>query len=144
MYGRRLSFVLFLALALLGLLALAACSSGEPQIDLETTRLELGDVPNGQVVEREVTVRNTGTGELVVEEISTSCGCTSATLEPMQLAPGESGVLHIEFDSGAHGEELTGPLVRQVFLNSNDPAQPEATVELSVNVTARQRGESGA
>ena len=137
MYGRRLSFVLFLAL--LGLLALAACSGGEPQIDLETTRLELGDVPNGQVVGRDVTVQNAGSQTLVVQEISTSCGCTSATLEPMQLAPGESGVLHIEFDSGAHGEELRGPLVRQVFLNSNDPAQPEATVELAANVVAPQQ-----
>ena len=28
-------------------------------------------------------------------------------------------MLRIEFDSGAHGKELRGPLVRQVFLNSN-------------------------
>lgn len=136
---RRLILPLILLIVVSG--ALAACSGGgEAQIELETTHLDLGDVPNGEIATRDVVVRNTGDGILVVGGLSTSCGCTTATLEPMQIAPGESGVLHIEFDSGAHGEELTGPLVRQVFLNSNDPAQPEATVELSVNVTARQTG----
>ena len=115
---------------------LAACSRGEPQIAVETAQLDFGDVPNGEIASRDVLVRNDGDSELVVEGISTSCGCTSATLEPMQIAPGESGTLHIEVDAGAHGPELTGPLVRQVFISSNDPTQPEVTVELAVNVTA--------
>lgn len=120
---------------------LVACGGGQPAIAVESTQLDLGDVPNGEIVSRDVTVRNAGDGILVVENIITSCGCTTASLEPMQLQPGESGVLHIEFDSGAHGEELTGPLVRQVFIASNDPAQPEVTVELAANVTApRQAG----
>jgi hypothetical protein len=92
-------------------------------------------VANGTVITRDVGVSNTGNSTLLVEEISTSCGCTTATLEPMQLAPGATGTLHIAFDSGAHGPELTGPLVRQIFINSNDPEQPEVTVELAANVT---------
>lgn len=136
---RRLLLPLFLLIVVSG--ALAACNGGgQAQIELEATHLDLGDVPNGEIATRDVVVRNTGDAILVVDALSTSCGCTTATLEPMQIGPGESGTLHIAFDSGAHGEELTGPLVRQVFLNSNDPAQPEATVELSVNVTARQTG----
>jgi len=136
---RRVLLPLFSLIAISG--ALAACSGGgKAQIELEATRLDLGDVPNGQIATRDVVVRNTGDGVLVVDALSTSCGCTTATLEPMQIAPGERGVLHIAFDSGAHGEKLTGPLVRQVFLTSNDPSQPEATLELSVNVTARQTG----
>jgi hypothetical protein len=50
--------------------------------------------------------------------------------------------LHIELDAGAHGPELTGRLVRQVFINSNDPAQPEVTVELVVNITPPRQTES--
>jgi hypothetical protein len=102
---------------------------------METVRLDLGDVPNGEVATHDVVVRNEGDAVLVVDKIATSCGCTTATLEPMQLAPGESGALHIAFDAGAHGPDLTGPLVRQVFIHSNDPAQPEVTVALAVNVT---------
>lgn len=134
--------VIFL-LALLGLLVLAACAGGEPQIGLEATALDLGDVPNGVIVTRDVAVRNEGETTLVVEDISTSCGCTTATLAPMQIAPGESGVLHIAYDSGAHGPDLTGPLVRQIFINSNDPTQPEATVEVAVNVTPPEQTDEG-
>ena len=134
-------FILPLLLLIVGSVVLGSCNGGgQAQIELEETRLDLGNVANGEIATRDVIVHNTGDGLLVVDALSTSCGCTTATLEPMQIGPGESGTLHIEFDSGAHGEELTGPLVRQVFLNSNDPDQPEATVELSVNVTARQKG----
>ena len=144
---RRLIFLLLFVLAT----GLAACSRGEPQLTVEdargqppvaTVQLDLGDVPNGEIVTRNVPVRNAGDAVLVVENISTSCGCTSATLDPMQLVPGESGTLRIAYDAGAHGPELTGPMVRQVFINSNDPAQPEVIVELAVNVTPPLQAES--
>ena len=61
---------------LLTTLLLAACNAGQPQIELEVTNLDLGDVVNGDIVNREVMVRNDGTAELVVETVSTSCGCT--------------------------------------------------------------------
>ena len=127
--------VLIFLLFLLSAAALAACG-GTPEITVETESFDLGDVPNGTIAGRELTVQNTGTETLVVESLSTSCGCTTATLAPMQIAPGESGTLRVEFDAGAHGPELTGPMVRQIYINSNDPAQPEAIVELAVNITA--------
>ncbi len=131
----RRRFLTLLLLAL-GAALLAACRGAAPAIAVETTRLDLGDVANGVVVTRDVVVTNRGDGPLVVESITTSCGCTTATLEPMTLAPGASGTLRIAFDAGAHGPALTGPLVRQVFINSNDPTRPELAVELAVNVTA--------
>jgi hypothetical protein len=127
---RRIILLLFLITGVL-----AACSRGEPQIAVEITQLDLGDVPNGEIAARDVVVRNDGAGTLLVEGVSTSCGCTSATLEPMRLEPGEQGTLHVEYDAGAHGPGLRGSQLRQVFIASNDPAQPELIVELSVNVT---------
>jgi hypothetical protein len=128
----RLKTILFFLL-LTGLF-LAACSAKESSIVLEATNLDLGHVVNGEIISREVAVRNEGQADLVIGSVTTSCGCTQATVTPMTLAPGESGVLHIEFDSGAHGPELTGQLIRQVFVTSNDPAQPEAQIELTVFV----------
>jgi hypothetical protein len=125
--------IALLLVAMLGLL-LVACGAGQPQITLEKAGVDLGDVVNGVVVTREVAVQNTGNKALIIEAVSTSCGCTKATLEPMTIAPGESATLHIEFDSGAHGEELKGPLTRQIFIASNDPARSEAIVELTANV----------
>ncbi len=108
-----------------------------PRLAADATLLDLGEIVNGVVVERDVAVRNDGNALLVVEEVLTTCGCTTAALEPMTLAPGEAGNLHIAFDSGAHGPELTGPVMRRVILVSNDPATPEATVDLQALILPR-------
>lgn len=137
----------FLLISLILLLPiLAACSpaaaapavpsstSGAPRLSAGENLLQLGEVVNGVVVERDVTVRNEGDAPLVVEQVLTTCGCTTAALEPMTLAPGETGNLHIAFDSGAHGPELTGPIMRRVILVSNDPDTPESIVELQATI----------
>jgi len=113
---------------------LAACSSGEPDILLEEEQLDLGPVQNGEVRSFEVEVVNQGTGDLVIEAVSTSCGCTSARVIPTTLGPGESGSLQVTFDSGAHGPEELGPVLKQVFIASNDPDQPELEFRLTADI----------
>lgn len=112
---------------------LSGCG-GRPQIAVAETSLALGDVVNGEVVTREIAVQNDGRGELVIAAVTTSCGCTQARVEPATIPPGGRGVLTIDFDSGAHGPDLTGELIRQVFIMSNDPQQPETVVELVANI----------
>jgi hypothetical protein len=123
-----------ISLILLSSLLLAACSSTQPQIVLETESFDFGDVVNGDVVSKTLLVRNEGNASLVIDEVSTSCGCTTASLEPMTIPAGGTATLQIEFDSGAHGSDLTGSVVRQIFLTSNDPQQSEIVVEFSANV----------
>ncbi len=106
-----------------------------PTLALETATLPLGDVPNGRIVERDVTLTNNGDAPLVIESLTTSCGCTTATLDSMTIAPQATATLRIAFDSGAHGPDLRGELLRQVILVSNDPARPETIVELTANIT---------
>ena len=126
---------LFFAILVVGFL-LVACNSGQPSIAVEATSLDLGNVVNGDIVTRDLTLGNAGELDLVIDSIITSCTCTQASVNPMTIAAKQSGTLHIEFDSGFHGPDLTGPLIRQVFINSNDPQQPELQVEFSVNVEA--------
>ena len=117
----------------------AACGGGEvaggvPRIVPASLSLELGDMPNGEIAERELAVRNDGEAPLVVDTITTSCGCTTAALEPMTIAPGAAGTLRITFDSGAHGPDLRGPLLREVMIASNDPETPEVIVSVTANI----------
>lgn len=128
---KRLSLLLIMLFALI--VILSACA-GQPKIEISEPNLQLGDVVNGEIIERELGVKNTGQADLTIDSVTTSCGCTQASVEPMTIPPGGSGTLHIEFDSGAHGPELTGQLIRQVFVATNDPQQPEAIVELEANI----------
>ncbi|KAA3644108.1 MAG: DUF1573 domain-containing protein [Chloroflexi bacterium] len=118
----------------LGLLLAACAGSGAAQISLETEQFEFGDVVNGTLMTKDLTVSNVGTAPLLVEAVSTSCGCTTAALDPMTIAPGESATLHIEFDSGAHGPEYVGEFSRQIFIASNDEQTPEALIEFVANI----------
>ncbi len=121
------------AFVLVGLF-FAACSGGQPRINLETNHIDFGDVVNGELLNRDISVGNEGNEPIIVQSVSTTCGCTTATLEPMTIPAGGSAILHITFDSGAHGPELTGQVVRQIFITSNDPDQPEAMVEFTANI----------
>ena len=125
-----------LALILVGAAAalLAACSPGEPDLQLDQSELDLGQVVNGEVRNFEVSLVNQGAGDLVIESVSTSCGCTSAQVIPATLEAGGSGVLQITFDSGAHGPEELGPVMRQVFIASNDPDQPEVEFRFNAEI----------
>jgi hypothetical protein len=97
--------------------------------------MDLGSMPNGEVREFQVEVRNVGTGVLQIEAVSTSCGCTTARVEPSEIEPGASGTLYVTFDSGTHGPEMVGSVTRQVFIASNDPREPEVTFTFTAEVT---------
>jgi hypothetical protein len=133
--GAHMRKAIIFTVLVVGIL-LVACSSGQPSIAVAETSLDLGNVVNGDILSRDLAVRNEGEVDLEIGSIITSCTCTQATVKPMIISAGESGILHIEFDSGFHGPDLTGPLIRQVFINSNDPQQPELQVEFLVNVEA--------
>ncbi len=118
----------------LTIILLAGCSGGQPRIQLEADQFDFGDVPYGDVVTHDLAVTNSGSAPLIVEAVSTSCGCTTATLEPMTLEPGEQAILHIEFNSAAHGPESTGLINRQVYLATNDPESADTVIEFTANV----------
>lgn len=131
---RRISRGIGLGCLVLALSMLLGACGSRPLIFVEQTSLDLGDVVNGEIVVRELEVKNTGQADLIIDAVTSSCGCTRASLEPMTIPPGGHGTLHIEFDSGAHGPDQNGELIRQIFIASNDPDQPEAIVELIANV----------
>ena len=119
-------------------LLLAACSSGTAELVLDQTTLDLGQVINGEVRTIEIPLRNTGSSDLVIQSVTTSCGCTSAEVSPLLIPPGESGVLLVQFDSGAHGPEANGPVMRQVFITSNDNEESEMEFRFTAVVVAQE------
>ena len=130
--------IIIVALLAVSSLILAACSPGGAQISLETEKFDFGGVPNGGVVYREISIENTGTSDLEISSISTSCGCIEATLEPTVISPGNKGVLTLRFDAGFHGPDVTGDVVREVYLDTNDNSQPQAVVQFTANILPRE------
>lgn len=117
---------------LVGTLLLAACGGGSPDIDIETALHDFGTIQQGEVSTTEIAVHNTGQGNLKIETVSTSCGCTSARVEPTTIPPGGEGRLVIRYDSGLHPD--SGPIQRYIYVVSNDPDKPEVEVIIQADV----------
>jgi hypothetical protein len=124
-------YFILIGLFVAATVALVACG-GQPDAQLETTFHDFGDVPQFDVVMVDVPLRNLGTGALAIQSVSTSCGCTSASVSQTQVEAGDETMLTIRYDSGLHPD--SGPIYRTVFVETNDPDQPELEVEVVANV----------
>ncbi|NIS81065.1 MAG: DUF1573 domain-containing protein [Anaerolineales bacterium] len=124
---------LWIVLSLISYL-MVSCAGGAPNLILSELEVDLGEVVNGEVRTLEIPIRNAGDEALVIEAVTTSCGCTSARVEPATIRPGGAGTLIVTYDSGAHGPEANGLFVRQVFIASNDPDQAEAEFRIIAEV----------
>jgi hypothetical protein len=119
---------------LLTVVALAGCSEGAPDIDVVDS-YDMGTVVKGELAVADLAVRNRGDGPLTVVGVSTSCGCTRATLTPMVIPAGGEGRLHIEYDSTAHESDL-GRIDRSIFISSDDPDEDDVQIRFTVFVRA--------
>jgi hypothetical protein len=78
------------------------------------------------------TVRNEGGSLLEIQKISTSCGCTQATMGTNTIPPGGSAELKVTMDPVE--DDLYGELMRVIYVRSNDPDNPEVEVEFRVEI----------
>lgn len=86
---------LFLATSLLALFAVAPKLS----VTWDATTHSFGDIPRGQPVTHTFTFRNTGTQPLYIDNVRTSCGCTSPDWADVHILPDSTGHIHVEYDA---------------------------------------------
>jgi len=104
----------------------------QPKIQIEEgTKLDLGTINRGKVVEKQVTLKNVGDQTLVLGRVDASCGCTGTLISSDKLAPGEKGTLKITFNS----RSFNGPVHKTVTVNSNAANMPSAVIEFTATVT---------
>ncbi len=126
----RLMIVLFMALALLSLPAFEyqARAQGRPKktaliegprLSFGQTVFEAGETAAEATVGHDFVFENTGTKELKILKVTTSCGCTAADFDRV-VAPGQKGRIKLQiklYDDWA-GRQLT----QSALVESNDPA----------------------
>ena len=131
---RRQRVVLWLVAAAL----LAGVASGRaeepktPRIRVEPEAFDFGKALPAKTLRKEFTLSNFGDAALVIENVSTTCGCTAALASDTKLAPGSSTVLRVTLETRSY----SGKLERQVLVRSNDPKTPLLTVRVSATVEA--------
>jgi hypothetical protein len=119
-------------LVAVGLLAATAAAedAAAPRIRVEPESFDFGNALPGKTLRKDFTVRNFGDVALVIEGVSTTCGCTAALPEERRVEPGGSTLLRVTFET----RRYSGRVERRVIVRSNDPKRPVAEVRVSATV----------
>jgi hypothetical protein len=119
---------LFFSVALL--LLSTPSLSAQPKLSVDKTSIEAGTLYSGEVFNARWIVKNTGTETLNIEDVHTSCGCTSAKIPKKQLLPGEFDTLDVTFNSS----NFHGKVSKYIEITSNDPNNKSTTLTLTAEV----------
>jgi len=103
-----------------------------PVLDLPSESHDFGQVAKQPDVAHVFAVQNRGTADLVIQNLVTSCGCTTAQLSGSVIPPGQRADLTVVFDPDFHLTE--GEVVRLVWFATNDPTQPWVEIRLTAEV----------
>lgn len=112
----------------------AKASGVDPVIETHEYEYDFGRIPrSGGVVEKRFEIENHGKGVLEIGEITTSCACTTATVEQTALAFDEHTDLVVVFDPNLH-DEPPDRFKRQIWVAANDPKTPELEFTIWVDI----------
>ena len=121
----------------------------KPIIEALETSYDMGTIKVSDTKEKEFSIKNTGTKPLLLSEISTSCGCTSAQIV-YKGTSSKTFSMHSQSDYVAQIDPQTSAVVkvvympftmpvygvveRQVFMSTNDPNKSKLEFRIKANV----------
>ncbi len=126
---------------------------GRGKIEINPLEHDAGTVSMAEgLVEKTFEIKNIGEGDLKIDSILTSCMCTTARLKvgdkvspefgmhtnstfwSQKITSGGTGFLEVTFDPAFHGPQGVGPVVRVIYLSTDDPQNQRVEVRLSAKV----------
>ena len=88
-----------------------------PRMEIAPETRDYGKVEQNEKLDEEFEIRNTGTEDLRIGRIATSCGLTATLTSGKVVRPGKTAVLKVTLET----RRYKGLLHRSVSISSNDP-----------------------
>lgn len=119
----------------------AAELNSQPNIVFENTSFKGGKVIEGEKVNYAFKFTNTGLGDLVIESVKASCGCTASAPKDKIVKGGQTSEIIASFDSRSR----PGTQRKSITVTTNDPDQPVMVLSFEVEVESNpfQVGKQG-
>lgn len=126
---------------LVGLMVLGTAALASPKLTATPELYDFGVVMDGVVVQYQVTLTNSGTSTLSINNVGFNCSCTSYSLPKRILAPGESVQMTVTFRT-LNYSRYPQPVSQTLTIYSNDPTRPGLPVVVrgQVRVLAAHEG----
>lgn len=103
-----------------------------PEITFEKRIHDFGDVAPGRKHIGEFKFTNTGDSLLTITDVKRCCGVV-AEVDKEEMAPGENGILKVEYRSGRQA----GTMLRQIYVSSNDPMNPKVALTIKAKIVPK-------
>jgi Protein of unknown function (DUF1573) len=103
-----------------------------PRIRVEPESFDFGKAAQNKTLRKEFSIRNFGNADLVIESVSTTCGCTAALTDSKVVKPGGTTPLRVSLETRAY----KGRIQRSVMVRSNDPRSELVEVKVLASVEA--------
>jgi hypothetical protein len=110
----------------------AAPSKKSPRITFEKVVHDFGEIAPGMKQTCKFRFTNTGNGLLKIKEVERCCG-VSTRLDKKEYAPGESGILTVDFHSGSGYRRFT----RHLHVDTNDEIMPRVTLTINADIVSK-------
>ena len=109
-------------------------STSVPEISFNTLVHDFGEITEGEKVAYVFTFTNTGTGSLVINNASASCGCTVPKYSKKPLGSGQKGTMEVVFSTAGFG----GIQTKTITVQSNAKT-PVVVLAVKADVRSRNR-----
>lgn len=104
----------YLGLLFFLFIGITTAQQNGPQISFDKTTIDYGIVENGSEGTRSFIFTNTGTSDLLIEHVQSSCGCTVPKKPEGPISPGENGEIVVHYDT-----KRTGPFRKTITVTTN-------------------------
>jgi len=101
-----------------------------PKIRIDHPRHDFGRVTEGDKLRHVFTVTNDGDAPLVIEKVTTSCGCTAAVVKEKTVSPGDQTEVKVEVDTN----NRPGSQHKTASVFTNDPTTPQVRLDIQAEV----------
>jgi len=104
--------------------------AGGPRIAVEPPAFDFGKAVQNKTLQKEFSIRNLGDADLVLDSVTTSCGCTVADGYVKVVKPGASTHMQVSLQT----RTSSGKLQKSVLIKSNDPSKGLYELKLEATV----------
>jgi len=101
-----------------------------PRIRFQELTWDFGKTKERKVLMHRFSFENTGDSPLIIDKVTTSCGCAAAMLSKRTLAPGEKGEIMVHLSTRGY----KGQIEKYIIIASNDPRAPELFLTISAHI----------
>jgi hypothetical protein len=105
---------------------------GKPQMFLPELHWDYGNVPQNSALTHDYWIRNMGNDTLKIIDVRPGCGCTTAPIQKKTLAPGDSTIVALVFNT----KTSSGRVSKNARITSNDTSQASLTIDFAANIVA--------